>query len=302
MAWYNENDPAIAEWLRRLIAAGHLPAGEVDDRDFRDIPPAEVGGGGERHFFAGIGGWALAGRIAGWPSDIPLWTASLPCQPFSRAGLRKGAADDRDLWVAFRGLIAEQHPPVVVGEQVAGTLGRTWCGRVRADLEADGYAFGLACLPACAVGTPHQRERMWWLAVALDSGLAPRDRRTLRHLEEARPATPPGATGEIGRIPHSDEDRLRSTARHEGRPGLSPANRPDRRMVAWPDGAATDRGHIVHCADGKARRIPSEPRFQPLADDVPARVLRLRAYGNSLVPTLAAVFLEATLEVIRPRR
>ena len=97
--YYNDNDPYCAEWLRSLIAARHLPLGEVDVRDVREVEPDDLEGYEQCHFFAGIGGWAYALDLAGW--EGPVWTASIPCQPLSSAGRRKGHADRRHLWPLF---------------------------------------------------------------------------------------------------------------------------------------------------------------------------------------------------------
>lgn len=82
-AYYNENDPHAASWLRNLIAAGLIADGEVDERDLRDVSPADLRGYSQHHFFAGIGGWSYALRLAGWEDNRPCWTGSCPCQPFS---------------------------------------------------------------------------------------------------------------------------------------------------------------------------------------------------------------------------
>ena len=118
-AYYNENDPHAAQWLRNLIAAGHIAPGEVDERDIRDVVPADLAGFTQCHWFAGIGVWSLALRQAGWPDDRPVWTGSCPCQPFSAAGKGKGIKDARHLWPDWFGLIRECRPPVIFGEQVA---------------------------------------------------------------------------------------------------------------------------------------------------------------------------------------
>jgi hypothetical protein len=131
-AYYNEFDPKAAAWLRELVRGGHLPEGEVDARDIRQVVATDLRGFAQHHFFAGIGGWPLALRLAGWPDDRPVWTGSCPCQPFSTAGQRKGRADDRHLWPEFRRLVAECRPPVCFGEQVASRLGRDWLAGVRA--------------------------------------------------------------------------------------------------------------------------------------------------------------------------
>ena len=130
-AYYNDNDPFVAAWLRNLVAAGHLPDGDVDDRSILEVSADDLRGYNQVHLFAGIGGWALALRLAGWPDSRPVWTGSCPCQPFSSAGLRSGADDRRHLWPAFFGLIAVCRPSVVFGEQVASNLGREWLAGVR---------------------------------------------------------------------------------------------------------------------------------------------------------------------------
>jgi len=85
-AYYNEIDPFAAEWLRQLIKDGLIADGEVDERSIEDVTPNELAGFTQCHFFAGIGGWSYALRLAGWPDDQPVWTGSCPCQPFSTAG------------------------------------------------------------------------------------------------------------------------------------------------------------------------------------------------------------------------
>lgn len=67
-AYYNEIDPYAAQWLRNLVAAGLIPAGEIDERSITDVQPGDLAGFAQCHFFAGIGGWALALRLAGWPT------------------------------------------------------------------------------------------------------------------------------------------------------------------------------------------------------------------------------------------
>lgn len=164
LAYYNEHDRFAAAWLRGLIADGLIAPGVVDERDIRAVQPADLAGYDQHHFFAGIGGWSLALRLAGWPDDRPVWTGSCPCQPFSSAGKRQGFADERHLWPTWFRLIRECRPPVVFGEQVASADGLGWFDAVSNDLEVEGYAIGAADLPAASRGAPHKRQRLWYVA------------------------------------------------------------------------------------------------------------------------------------------
>ena len=187
-AFYNEFDKSAAAWLRELIAGGHIAPGVVDERSIEDISPDELAEYDQCHFFAGIGGWPLALKIAGWPDDEPVWTGSCPCQPYSAAGAGAGDDDPRNLWWAFRWHIKHQRPAIVFGEQVESKAGRAWYAGVRADLETLGFTVGGADLCAASTGqeaegwfvypggdtrlepttvtAPHIRQRIWWVADA----------------------------------------------------------------------------------------------------------------------------------------
>ena len=174
-AVYNEIVPYACAWLRNLIDAGHIAPGRVLENDIRSLAPGDVAGE-QAHFFAGIGVWSHALRLAGWPDDLPVWTGSCPCQPFSAAGRKGGFADERHLWPDWFRLIQECRPPIVLGEQVASPDGRRWLDLVSSDLEGAGYAFGASDLPAAGVGAPHIRQRLWFVAVAPEQGRVARRR------------------------------------------------------------------------------------------------------------------------------
>ncbi|HCD7558242.1 DNA cytosine methyltransferase [Klebsiella pneumoniae] len=165
-AYYNEIDPFAAQWLRNLIADGHIAPGEVDERSIEDVTPDDLKGFTQCHFFAGIGVWSHSLRLAGWPDDRPVWTGSCPCQPFSAAGKGDGFADERHLWPHFFHLISERRPQHVFGEQVAAGNANVWFDLVQADLEGMGYAFGLVPFTSAGIGAPHIRERAYWVANA----------------------------------------------------------------------------------------------------------------------------------------
>ena len=165
-AYYNEIDHYAAQWLRNLIAAGHIASGDVDERSIVDVRPNDLRGYRQCHFFAGIGGWSHALDLAGWSDEREIWTGSCPCQPFSVAGEGKAHEDERHLWPTFFTLIRECRPATVLGEQIAGGNGLAWLDQVCADLESTGYSAAAANLPACGVGAPHIRQRLWWVAYA----------------------------------------------------------------------------------------------------------------------------------------
>src|SRR5690606_26608189 len=121
-AYYNEIDPYAAQWLRNLIAANLIAPGEVDERSIEDVRPDELVGYTQCHFFAGIGVWSYALRLAGISDDTPLWTGSCPCQGFSVAGKGRGKNDDRHLWPVWFELIKACKPKVIFGEQVSSPI------------------------------------------------------------------------------------------------------------------------------------------------------------------------------------
>lgn len=173
-AFYNENDPKTAAWLRELIAAGLIAPGIVDERSITEIKAHELTGFTQCHFFAGIGGWSHALRLAGWDDDRPVWTGSAPCQPYSVAscghGGAKGQCDHRDLWPDFNRIIGQCAPSVVIGEQVASAISWGWWDRAALDFEANSYAAAAAVLRADSFGAAHERKRLYWMAVASGTG------------------------------------------------------------------------------------------------------------------------------------
>ena len=165
-AYYNEIDPRGAASLRELIRAGIIAPGDVDDRSIKDVRPSDLAGYVQCHFFAGIGVWSYALRCAGWPDDRPVWTGSLPCQPFSAAGKGEGFADERHLWPSFFHLARVRRPVALFGEQVSSKDGLAWFDHVRSDLEGEGYTVGVSDTCAAGFGAPHIRQRLYFVADA----------------------------------------------------------------------------------------------------------------------------------------
>jgi DNA (cytosine-5)-methyltransferase 1 len=99
--------------------------------------------------------------------SIDILTGGFPCQPYSSAGKRLGKEDERHLWPHMLRAISEIKPTYVVGENVRGLT--NWNGgvvfeEVCTDLESQGYTVQPILLPACAVGAPHRRDRIWFVA------------------------------------------------------------------------------------------------------------------------------------------
>jgi DNA (cytosine-5)-methyltransferase 1 len=162
--YYNEFDPKTAAWLRQLIKNGAIPDGHVDERSITDVSPSDLKGYVQCHFFAGIGGWSLALQLAGWPSCLPVWTGSCPCQPFSKGGNSLGYNDPRDLWHSMHRLISFIRPQFVFGEQVERAIKFGWFDRLQADLAKDNYSSGGVVMGAHSKALPHPRQRLFWFA------------------------------------------------------------------------------------------------------------------------------------------
>lgn len=307
MNYYNEWDKGAAAWLRELIKQGHIPFGVVDERSITEVKPEDLDGFTQCHFFAGIGGWPLALRLAGVSEDTPCWTGSPPCQPFSAAGKQLGQFDPRHLAPVFLDLISECRPPVLFGEQVAPAIAKSWMCDLQTHLEGEDYAVGFAVLPACSVGAPHKRDRLFFGAHRLAHASGITDNKRREHAQHRR-QDETEQTG-VGRrddgMGDADRERLQRERRDsdsQGRKG------PDFRQAGLLNGAGTENNTAnphhgfwsdadwLGCRDGKFR--PVEPGTFPLANGIPARVGRLRGYGNAIVPQVAAEFIKAFMGAV----
>jgi DNA (cytosine-5)-methyltransferase 1 len=332
-AYYNENDPFAAAWLRELIKENLIAPGYVDERSIEDVSPNDLTSYTQHHFFAGIGGWSYALRLAGWPDTRPVWTGSAPCQPFSSAGKGKGLTDKRHLWPAFFWLIHQCRPDTIFGEQVSSKAGLAWLDIVASDLEAAGYGVGAFDLCAPSVGAFHIRQRLYFVADASnngagrvsgpiadkgrgavaargeglrqDNGTAGAGRINARGTSEL--ANPQIARiGEVSAGQRRPRETTADTIGRGGLDGLGYAKRGAQHRQPWrgaaqrpkePSGTFWANAVWLQCRDGKAR--PTEPGIFPLAHGVPNRVGTLRGAGNAIVPELAAEFIAAYTEIMK---
>jgi DNA (cytosine-5)-methyltransferase 1 len=254
---------------------------------------------------------------------IDILTGGFPCQPFSCAGKRKGTSDNRFLWPEMLRVIKEVRPKWVIGENVAGLISID-NGMVFEDccasLEAEGYAVQSFILPACSVGAPHRRDRVWIVAWSnaddtkgRGCGLLHTENfgKTTGEINTSCNADSPVANsrsitdkqnprGCIGSIQEKPEDNARpgntdSHAPDTDLPGSQGRDEYGQRAGEWTPGQGyTEQWEEDWCSvalrtcvrgmdDGVSRRLH--------------RTDRLKALGNAVVPQIPYLIMKAILEV-----
>jgi DNA (cytosine-5)-methyltransferase 1 len=182
------------------------------------------------------------------PAGIDVICGGFPCQDISHAGKGAGITGERSgLWKEYARIIGEVRPRYVIVENVAALLSRGLAD-VLGDLAAIGYDAEWHCIPASAVGAPHRRDRIWIVAY-------------------------PGGSGSQGSLFGSQ-------------PGDQAALVVAGCGEAISDPNATRYGERLRWAIGDGNRWEPEPDVGRVADGVPARVDRLKALGNAVVPQI----------------
>ncbi len=262
--------------------------------------------------------------------SIDIITGGYPCQPFSQAGRKKGEQDPRHLWPEYFRLIKECRPSFIIGENVSGHL-KLGLDSVLADLESEGYAARTFSISAASIGANHKRERVWIVANAngsrnqstksgsfgeenekeisdrqnnsatrISSGtnkIFSKQRETsMEHVENTRQSS-----GGIESSRNTKSSR-RGTFKTAERP--THTNKITRSSERAETLANAKRVHVQGQHNGPGKRQPwreswwaTEPDVGRVAHGIPARVDRLKALGNSLVPHIPYYIGLSLLEV-----
>ena len=246
-----------------------------------------------------------------WRGKVDVLTGGFPCQPFSVAGSRKGTQDDRYLFPEMLRAISEIRPSWVVGENVAGIITMVQPGS-EAKVAAEGDMFGeshlfrknqhyvlydiirsLECvgyevqpfvIPACAVGAPHRRDRIWIVAHRTDTRSENQQKRT-------------AVADTVGTTPHADGNRQGNGACKplSWKECKGPANigasckgeYPQERWRDFPTVSAVCSRHDGLPFDVDRLTVPY-PGW---------RAQSVKAYGNSMVPQLMFEIFSAIADV-----
>ena len=203
-------------------------------------------------------------------AGVDLLTGGFPCQPFSVAGKRKGAADDRALWPEMLRVIREAKPAWIIGENVAGIVTME-LDNILSDLEGIGYAAWPLVIPACAVDARHRRDRVWIVAHAIGM----RESQSSGSIADER-----------GRVGNQGEDVADADDSFSQGNECTQRGEPER---AEPNQCCEWRDEGEWFAESGMGRV---------AHGIPNRAHRLRGLGNSIVPQVACEIIRA----IPPRK
>ena len=233
-----------------------------------------------------------------------------PCQPFSHAGKQRGQDDPRHLWPEMFRLIRECRPTWVVGENVVGIV-QLGLDEVLSDLESEGYATRTFNIPACAIGAPHIRQRLWVIAHA-DSESEPdgafdgnAGQRQLGFgwgdvadpdSDDGRRGRGPESSGRGPRLEHSGGGECSRNVAHATRNRdrrnageFSSAHEPEKKKR--PEARIREFDPASQGNGSEGRRPEHHWQIEPdvgrLVDGLPDRVPQLRALGNAIVPQIA---------------
>ena len=242
-------------------------------------------------------------------STVDVICGGFPCQPFSSAGKRDGAEDDRYLWPEMLRVISELKPSWVVAENVDGlTVGEMEpvFEQVLSDLEDEGYEVQPFIIPACGVDAPHRRYRVWIVAHAEGERCGETGSNSKRPKEWA---TSTGAVGNAHSQGLEKREREPGTSRpigvftgSGGDVAYSKSQRckngNDRKNVWAPYRAkhtSSNYSRVIRRLE--TRKWKPEPGLGRVANGIPRRVDRLRGLGNAIVPQIAELIAHFIMEI-----
>lgn len=209
-----------------------------------------------------------------WSGRVDVVSAGFPCQPFSQAGLQLGEGDPRNMWPDTIRIIRAVRPQWTLLENVPRLLSKSYVRRIFGDLAESGYDAEWDCIPACAVGAPHIRDRLWIVAHASSE---PR-RLLLQRREEGAEAKWSGqvkSNGDTPSIEGQSATKLYPDADSRGHKNVLPLS-PYRE---------SDPGGI--CQGSVSNEwFATEPELGRVADGVAHRLERIAAIGNGQVPAV----------------
>ena len=232
-------------------------------------------------------------------TPVDVICGGFPCQDISNAGKRVGIDGERSgLWREYARIVRELRPRYVLVENVAALLGRG-LDVVLGDLAACGYDAEWSVLSAQNVGAPHLRERLFVVAYPasdrVEKQRLPAERRQLvadalrsGRFRENAAVSNAERTGRQGRTGSGHDGAGRQTgivAR-----GSEDISHTDREPMGRTPEPRSERGHWL-----------PERDVGRVAHGVPARVDRLRALGNAVVPQCAELVGHRILDMERER-
>ena len=282
-----------------------------------------------------------------WRGCIDVLSGGFPCQPFSVAGQRKGADDDRYLWPEMLRAIREIKPTWVVGENVGGIVTMVQPGKtlelgrstslfgedykdeeihqqfvvetVCTDLEREGYSVQPILIPACAVGAPHRRDRVWFIANRTDTGAESLQRTGQDGIHAVGTVT--NTESQQSEWHRPEQPKIGST--EQGKLGRSDSETDSKRSASYPYGKCTQGRNDITSQEWeiKGRRKTGQLRIIPNWDIFPTqppvcrgndglpfdvddltisfaqwRKESVKAYGNAIVPQVAYEIFKAIQE------
>jgi len=213
-----------------------------------------------------------------WAGYVDIVTAGFPCQPFSLAGKRLGRKDRRNLWPDTLRIIREVRPGYALLENVPALLSSGYFGTILGELAESGYDVRWDCIPASALGAPHQRDRLWIMAHTKGK----RKRRLpIRSRRSHKAKADLTRIGEEIPNPDLQHDDISGYGR---RPDIGKEKKIDTNPVSFQLEESGNEPAFKGLAE--IRWWDTEPELDRVAHGISHRVDRLRTIGNGQVPAV----------------